>query len=66
MTSLDNRVSCSERSAQENSKKLTEIEASRAYDSQVCEEFMSKQTAIEDALKNKMTVCPKCRKHMNC
>ena len=42
MTTLDNRVSCLERSAQENSKKLTEIEASRAYDSQVCEELVSK------------------------
>ena len=51
MTDLDKRVSSLENTALGNSRKLIEIDASRAHDSKVCDELLSKQLSIEQSIK---------------
>ena len=49
---LDSRMTSLESKMSESNRKFVEIEASRAYDSQVCDYIKTKQSAIDKQLKS--------------
>lgn len=55
MTSLDNRILALETSSKETNDRLTQVENSRMFDSQANDELRSKQTEIDNQLKNEQS-----------
>ncbi|XP_060565046.1 uncharacterized protein LOC132724230 [Ruditapes philippinarum] len=51
MTLMENRVSSLESSVLENNGRILDVEASRAMDSQTCDELLEKQKSIDSVLK---------------
>ncbi|XP_060585205.1 uncharacterized protein LOC132741129 [Ruditapes philippinarum] len=51
MTSLDTRVTFLEATARESDSKMNDIEKSKAFDSQICDELQKKNSELEKALK---------------
>ena len=51
ITSIDTRVTSLESSAKVMNSKVVEVEASRAYDTQSCDELKDKQSQLEESLR---------------